>query len=158
MLGREAMLLRRTGLVARQPQVLSHQPGVLPAGAPRDRGRDAPVQQPPPRQPGLVVDQGAQLLVREVVGRLGSRKLSHHTVRDELLECAHRLLVASTTRLPNRLEIEGAPYGRRGPEHLAGHVAETSKPRLEQAAHLWGQRLLLPLTSRVQSREVLGHE
>ena len=96
--------------------------------------------------------------MREVVDGLWSRGFPHDALRHELLERAHGFLLASSARLPHRVQVEGPADGRRRAEHLARHVAESPQPRVEDAPHLRGQRLLGRVASRAQGREVLGDE
>ena len=136
--------------------MLSHECGAFAFGPPvRQRGRDPLVEQAAPREAGLLVDALLELLVREVVDRLRPGGLPDQPLADDLLERRDGLLVAAPARLAHRVEVEGAPDGRRRAQHLARHVAERPESRIENVAHLRRQCLLV---SGVQGREVLRHE
>src|SRR5947207_84231 len=69
--GRSAMLLGRAELVARLAQVLRDGgSAVRSRRRAQERCGDPPMKQPPPRSTDLVVNDRAELLVGEVVGRL----------------------------------------------------------------------------------------
>ena len=81
-LGRDPVLLGGAGVVAGQAQVLAAAAAGAAAGAQQRLGH-APVQQPPARAAGLLVDELAQLAVGEVVARA---ELAHEPAADELVE------------------------------------------------------------------------
>src|SRR5204863_1701338 len=95
-----------------------------------------------PREAGLLVDALLELMVREVVDRLRPGGLPDQPLADDLLERRDGLLVAAPARLAHRVEVEGAPDGRRRAQHLARHVAERPESRIENVAHLRRQCLL----------------
>ena len=111
MLRGELVALRCARVIAGQPQVRSDEGRALLAWPPpRQRGRCAPVEQAAPCEAGLLVDQRAELLVREVVDGLRSRGFPHDALRDQLLERTHGFLFASSARLPHR--VAGRTTGR----------------------------------------------
>ena len=111
-------------MIARQSQVRSYERrALITRPAPRQRGRRAPVEQTAPCEACLLVDELAQLLVREVVDGLRARGFAHDSLRHELLERTHRFLVAAPACLPHGVQVEGPADGRRRAEHLTRRVA-----------------------------------
>jgi hypothetical protein len=113
-----------------------------PAAAPGQRLGDAPVQQAPAWQAGLLVRQRAQLLVAEVVGDRGPLALVDlldQPAREQLLQCGDRLLLAAPARLADQLEVEGAADDRRGGEQLPAGLADRAEPPAQQLADPAGQ-------------------
>src|SRR3954467_7769931 len=102
--GSEPMLSSRSVAVACQPEMLREHCRSLTKARLR-RGRHARVQQSPPRETHLLIDQRTQLLVRELIRELAPEVLSHHPPPYELVERCHCLFVGSPAGLPQRLEI-----------------------------------------------------
>ncbi len=129
------VLLGGARVVAGQPQVL-RAAVAAPSPVAQQRLGHAPVQQPPARAAGLLVDELAQLAVGEVVGRLGGASSRTRPRADELVEAVGRLLVAAAARRAHGVEAERAPDHRRGLEQLArGRVrARRRAPRRGRAS------------------------
>ncbi len=137
--------------------MLRDQSGSLGLGRAQQRLGHAPVQQPPPSQADLVVHQRAQLVVGEVVARLGARQLAHQAAPDQLVEPLRGLLVAAAGGGAHGVELEGATDHRRRLEQLPRDRPEAADARAQQAAHLVRQRLRR-LVAGAQRGQVLGHE
>src|SRR3954470_16154767 len=100
--GSEPMLSSRSVALACQPEMLREHCRSL-AKARLGRRRHARVQESPPCQPHLLIDQRTQLLVRELIRGLAPEVLSYHPAPDELVERCHCLFVGSAAGLPQRL-------------------------------------------------------
>ena len=111
------------------------------------RGRDArhlrgpAVQQPPAGQAGLLVDQGPQLLVAEVVVPRSRRAtLAHQPAPHHLLQRASRSPRRSPADSPDRADVEAAPDDRRRGQQLARGLADRVQPGQQQLAGTGRQR------------------
>ena len=75
-----------------------------------------PMQQPPPGEPGALVNERPDDLVREVVagGEFVSfpRALFEEAARNQLLERGDRFVIAPPTCVADGLELERRPYDR----------------------------------------------
>ena len=143
----------------RQPQVLSDERGALAVRQrPRQRGRNACVEQAAPRPTRRLIDTRAELLVGEVVDGIRSRNLTHEALADERLERSHGLLVAPSAGMPHAVEVEGSANDRRGAEHLPRHVAQTGQPGVQETANLGRQHRPRLLISGMSRGEVFRHE
>ena len=81
--------------------------------------RHAPVQEPAPRQAGVLVRGIPDARMPEVERRLTAPgHLADDPPPHKLLERADRLVLGATARGADRLEVEGAPDDGCGGEHL----------------------------------------
>ncbi len=100
--------------------------GLAPPEASRQRGGDAAVQETPAGQARLLVDQGPQLVVVEVVGRslpAGASYLPDQAPRGQLFQGRKGLLFAPTAGRADRVEVERPSDDGGGREHLSGRLA-----------------------------------
>ena len=115
-------LLLQSGTVvpAGEPKVLAdgaRQRAVALTPEARDHSlRHPAMEQQPPRQTGLLVDQRPKLLMAKVVGDasplVGPSHLVHQVAAQQTVEGRHRLFLLPPTRLLKRAKVEGAPDDR----------------------------------------------
>jgi hypothetical protein len=99
------------------------------------------VQQTPPRQTRILVDQDAQLVVGEVVE--GLAPVSHlldDSTRHQLLYGPDGLLLAAPARLAHRVEVEGAAQNGRGGQQLPTRLAHRPQAAPKEVARAARQR------------------
>ena len=135
---RLAVGVRSLGVPARGELVardLGEAGRVLPAARPQHL-RDAPVEQPPPGEPDVLVRGVAQPRVAEVEDRLAAAvHLADDRPPDELLERVDRLVLRPAARDAHRAEVEGAADDRRRGEHLGRGLAHAREAFAEQGTH-----------------------
>ncbi len=96
----------------------------------------AAMQQAAAGQARLLVDQGAQFVVAEIVGGLlRGRMLHQQATRRQHLQARNRLLLAATAARLHQRHIEAVAYGRRRLQYLALRLAHLGQPVVEQIAH-----------------------
>ena len=135
----DAVELGRGRLVAGEREVVrDHRRVQLAPPARAERGRDAAVEEPPPRERHPFLDEDPLLLVAEVERPLVG--LDEHAARDQLLERDDDLLVAAAARVAHRVGVERPPEHRGGGDDLPGELAERAEARREQLADAAGHR------------------
>src|SRR5829696_10296823 len=109
-----------------------------PTGLPCKREGGAAVQEPLAGQAGLLVDQGSQLVVVEVVGWGPSDRatdLPDQTSRRQFFERGQGLFFAPAAGLPDGVEVERSPDHCGGGEYLPRCLTNRKETGPEEILH-----------------------